>query len=225
MPFKKKVKKSFITPLQGGRLFGKLCGVPRVGDFSRTKTKQGQDKMSTANFKSMKDFPLIVAKDEYCKVCPECGCTQVSDAAKCDECGCNLSGVDSVYDEWTMDDMVRNMEAKAKELNEYLTFYTVSVESGYYSGLQFYVDEKYCDVEDMDNEDARMEFGMCRSKMLRKYNSEGNWLRRELRKAKDELGLVELGVTARFSNGEVWYTEIKPEMPKWAALKVAVNAA
>ena len=181
--------------------------------------------MSTANFKSMKDFPLIVAEDEYCKVCPECGCTQASKAAKCDECGCDLSGVDSVYDEWTMNYIVSNMETKAKELNEYLTFYTVSVESGYFLGLQFYVDEKYCDVEDMDNEDARMEFGMCRSKMLRKYKSEGNWLRRALQKAKKELGLKELGVMARFSNGEVMYTEIKPDMPKRAALKVALNAA
>lgn len=181
--------------------------------------------MSTANFKSMSDFPLIVAKDEYCKVCPECGFTQAPDAAKCDECGCNLSEVDSVHDELAMDDIVRNMEARAKELNEYLTFYSVSVESGYYSGLQFYVEEKYYNVEDMDNCESQDEFGLCRSKMLRKYKSEGNWLRRELRKAKDELGLVELGVTARFSNGEVWYTEIKPDMPKREALKVAVNAA
>lgn len=181
--------------------------------------------MSTANFKSMKDFPLIVAKDEYCKVCPECGCTQASDAAKCDECGCDLSEVDSVYDEWTMNDIMRNMETKAKELNEYLTFYTVSVESGYYSGIQFYVDEKYCNVDTWDNEDARMEVGMCRSKMLRKYKSEGNWLRRALQKAKAELGLMELGVVAHFSNGETMYTEIKPDMPKRAALKVALNAA
>ena len=89
-------------------------------------------------------------------------------------------------------------------------------------GLQFYVDEKYCDVEDMDNEDARMEFGKCRSKMLRKYTSEGNWLRRALQKAKAELGLMELGVVAHFSNGETMYTEIKPDMPKREALKVAL---
>lgn len=181
--------------------------------------------MSTANFKSMKDFPLIVAASEYCKVCPECGFTQGPDAEKCDECGCDLSGVESVYDEWAMDDIVHNMEAKAKELNEYLTFYTVSVESGYYSGLQFYVDEKYCDVESMDNEESQYEFGLCRSKMLRKYRSEGNWLRRALQKAKAELGLMELGVVGGFGNGEVIYTEIKPDMPKRAALKVALNAA
>ena len=181
--------------------------------------------MSTANFKSMSDFPLIVAEDEYTKICPKCGCGQGGTPDKCECCGADLSGVDSVYDEWAMDYIGRNMETKAKELNEYLTFYTVSVESGYYSGLQFYVEEKYYNVEDMDNCESQDEFGLCRSKMLRKYKSEGNWLRRALQKAKEELGLMELGVVARFSNGEVMYTEIKPDMPKRAALKVAVNAA
>ena len=181
--------------------------------------------MATGNFKTMRDFPLIVAANEYCKVCPECGCKQASDAVKCDECGCDLSSVDSVYDEWAMQDVCRGMETKANELNEYLTFYTVSVESGYYSGLQFYVDEKYCDVEEMNNEESQDEFGMCRSAMLRKYKSEGNRLRRALQKAKKELGLKELGVVARFGNGEVMYTEMKPDMTKREMLKVALNAA
>lgn len=87
------------------------------------------------------------------------------------------------------------------------------------------VDEKYWNIEDMDNEESQYEFGMCRSKMLRKYQVEGNWLRRALKKAKEELGLIEVGVVGRFSNGETLYTEIKEDMTKRAALKVAVNAA
>ena len=106
------------------------------------------------------------------------------------------------------DDIARSMEDKAKELNEYLYFFTVSVESGHYTGLQFYVDGKYDDVESWTNEDAQSEFGMCRSKMIRKYHSEVNWLRRMLRKSKKELGLFELAITQVFSNGEVWYTKV-----------------
>ena len=87
------------------------------------------------------------------------------------------------------------------------------------------VDEKYWNIEDMDNEEAQDEFGMCRSKMLRKYQVEGNKLRRALKQAKKELGLIELGVVGRFSNGETLYSKIEEDMPKRAALKAAVNAA
>ena len=178
--------------------------------------------MGTANFKSMDDFPLIVADDSYCKVCPECGVTNGKDAGKCDVCGCDLANVEAVYDELGMQDICRDMETVAKWLTDAQPFYDVTVQSGYYAGLQFYVDCKYYDIESMDNEDAQCEFGLCRSVMLRKFESAGNMIRRELKKAKAELGLMELGVTARFSNGETLYTEIKPDMPKRAALKVAL---
>lgn len=180
--------------------------------------------MGTANFKSMDDFPLIVADDKYIKICPECGCGQ-GGTDKCECCGADVSAVESVYDEGYAEYIQKEMQKVADELNDAQAFYTVSVESGYYAGLQFYVDEKYWKIEEFTNEDAQDEFGMCRSAMLRKYKVAGNTIRRGLRKAKDDLGLMELGVTARFSNGETWYTEIKPNMPKRAALKVAVNAA
>lgn len=178
--------------------------------------------MSTANFKSMKNFPLIVACGEYVKVCPECGLSNRRDV--CEYCGTSLSDVESVYDECGMDNVVSEMEHTAKVLNSNLRFHEVSVESGYYSGVQFYVHKNH-DVESMDNEDTNYEFGMCRSIALRKYKSEVNFICRKLREAKDYMGLMELGIVARFSNGETMYTAITPDMPKRAALKVAVNAA
>lgn len=49
---------------------------------------------------------------------------------------------------------------------------------------------------------------MCRSEMLRKYKAAGNMIRRELNKARKELGMMELAISARFSNGETWYTKV-----------------
>lgn len=170
--------------------------------------------MATANFKTMRDFPLIVAYNRYTKICPECGCGQCGTPDKCEICGADLSAVEEICDEVGMQDLVKDMEDKADALNENLTFYEVSVRGGYYTGVQFYVDEKYWKLEDMDEEDAQEEFGMCRSDMLRKWEDECNWLRGALRKAKKELGLMELGVSARFSNGETLYTEIKDDMQK-----------
>lgn len=164
--------------------------------------------MATGNFKSMSDFPLIVAKDEYVKVCPECGLSCDNDAEKCENCGCDLSCVESIYDDCLMNERVNDMEKVAERLNDMQSFYKVSVESGYYSGLQFYVEDNYYDVENWDNEDAQNEFGVCRSEVLRRYKVAGNTIRRELRKARKELCLIELCVRARFSNGETIYSQV-----------------
>ena len=164
--------------------------------------------MSTANFKSMKDFPLIVMPEFRCKVCPDCGITCGEDDAACPDCGASLADVEVMNDECEEDYIAEEMHRFATRLNEYLHFYEVSVESGYYTGCQFYVDEKYSDVAAMCNEETKEEFGLCRSVTLRKYNSEGNFIRRELQRAKKEIGLWELGITARFFNGETWYSKV-----------------
>lgn len=179
--------------------------------------------MGTANFKTMEDFPLIAAEDRYEKICPECHCGIDAAESKCTECGCDLSGVEAVIDDCECEYILGEMENVAKELNEIQPFYTVSVESGYYAGAQFYVEGKYYDLEAMDNEESREEFGVCRSEMLRRFKVAGNTIRRRLRKAKDELGLVELLVTARFSNGETWYSKVDHRKP--IPLKVAAKAA
>lgn len=179
--------------------------------------------MATANFKTMADFPLIVGSNTYIRVCPECGISNDATAEKCEDCGCNLTGEDAILDELYSRDLVEQMEKVAVELNDAQPFYEVTVESGYYSGIQFYVDSKYWHIEDMDNDESQDEFGMCRSEMLRKYKVAGNTIRKGLYKAKDDLGLDELICTARFSNGEAWYQKVDTRKP--LPLKVAVKAA
>lgn len=163
--------------------------------------------MATGNFKSMDKFPLIVAKDIYCKVCPDCGLTMDAEADKC-ECGCDLADVEAKYDYCLTSERARDMEKVADELNAAQKFYKVTVESGYYEHVQFYVDEIYWDVEHWDNDDAQNEFGICRSEMLRRYKVAENTVVRGLRKAAKEMGLDELGICARFSNGETWYSKV-----------------
>lgn len=164
--------------------------------------------MSCPNFKSMMDFPLIVTEDHYVKICPECGLSHDTEATKCEDCGCDLTDVSEVYDELGAEYLYGEMKKVAERLNAEQPFYSVSVESGHYCGMQFYVDEKYWHLEQMDNEESQDEFGMCRSAMLRKYKTAGNMIRRELRKAKADLGLWELGIVAQFSNGETMYTKV-----------------
>lgn len=183
--------------------------------------------MGAANFKTMTDFPLIVSGNIMEKVCPECGCGCPDNADKCEECGCDLSEVYPIADEFLCSERTREMEMVAEKLNRVQEFYTVSVESGHYEGVQFYVDEKYCDVDEWTNEDAQNEFGICRSEMLRRYKVAGNKIRRGLRKAAKDIGLDEVVCTARFSNGEAWFQKIEPDKPLSArvAAKAAIAAA
>lgn len=164
--------------------------------------------MSCPNFKSMMDFPLIVTEDRYVKICPNCGLTQDSTADKCEECGSDLTEEKEIFDECGNQYLVGEMEKVAQRLNAAQPFYNVTVEGGYYCGVQFDVDEKYWKIEQMDNEESQEEFGMCRSLMLRKYKAAGNLIRRELRKARADLGLIELAVVGRFSNGETLYSKV-----------------
>lgn len=164
--------------------------------------------MSAPNFKTMSDFPLIVAEPQYRKVCPGCGLSHCDDAETCEECGTDLSSVEAEYDDLAAEDDYSNMKWYADKANEEQDFFTVTVESGYYTGLQFYVEEKYDDIEEWSNDDAQYEFGMSRSEMLRKYKAAGNAVRKMLAKAKEDLCLTELSCMGVFSNGEAVYRKV-----------------
>ena len=183
--------------------------------------------MATANFKTMKDFPLIVSDDIKEKICPECGLGNRDDEDKCEGCGCDLSEVKTTTDDFSCSERTREMEQVASELNDVQAFFAVSVESGYYYGVQFFVDEKYCDLETWDNETAQEEFGVCRSEMLRRFKVAKNTICRGLRKAAKTLGLDEIICIARFSNGEAMFQKVEPNkpLPVRMAAKVANAAA
>ena len=164
--------------------------------------------MSTANFRNMTDFPLIVAKDEYRKVCPECGLGNCADADKCEDCDCDLSEVESTFDDLAMEDLIVDMERAAKRMNEGQEFFTVTVESGYYTGVQFYVESKYDDLCRWSEYDLDYEFGKGRAEVFADYEAAKESVTDGLHKAKEELGLMELSCIGVFSNGEAVYKNV-----------------
>ena len=94
------------------------------------------------------------------------------------------------------------------EFNYDLLFFKVSLKSGYYEDVQFYVEDKEDFGKYMDeftNEDCHYYFDVCRSVAIRKYHSEINKINRWLKKTSKEWGFTELGIVGRFSNGEVIY--------------------
>lgn len=117
------------------------------------------------------------------------------------------------YSNQETEDSVEWAEDFIRELNNDLLFHAVELKSGYYESFQFYVEstlpygtESY-EVEYLDNEDCQLNYDLNRSTLLRKHKAEINKINRALRKfAKDSNDcFCEIGIYARFSNGETMY--------------------
>ena len=99
-------------------------------------------------------------------------------------------------------------------LKRELQFFEVTLKDGYYCGLQFYVEEtgnmRYIDVENVDNEDTRYYYNMCKSEFLRKYYSEINFINKKLLpKLAKFFSFEEYYCRGIFSNGEAVYCKVE----------------
>lgn len=164
--------------------------------------------MSAANFCTMRDFPLF-AKDYYqdAKRCPECGAIMEDGATECEFCDCNELEDCRCFDECTAYDEQKSIEDDLSDFNHGLLFHEVKIQSGYYFGVQFYVEVNHDLTEDKDytNSDCHYHFDCCRSVAYRKYAAEVRKINRWMAKLAKRYGFDELVYTARFSNGEAIY--------------------
>ena len=97
-----------------------------------------------------------------------------------------------------------------ENFNNTLTFHEITLESGYYSGIQLYVEENYYIPYELDNEDCHYYYNMCRSKALRKYNAEVRKINKWMDKIATQYGWRELICCGIFSNGEAIYRYAEP---------------
>ena len=135
--------------------------------------------MVTGNFVTMENFPLYVSNEAQ---------NEADDFEQIELC-----------------DMIQE---ELDDFNTDLLFFKVSLKSGYYVGVQFYVEDKYDFgkyMDSWDNYDCRYHFDMCRSVTIRKYASEINKVNKFLRNIAKKYEFQKLEVLARFSNGEVIY--------------------
>lgn len=86
------------------------------------------------------------------------------------------------------------LEDELHYLNEELEFYKIDIEPGHYVGFQLYVDLEY--EPDPDEEEEEL------------AKKEHDKILEHLLSLKDKPGFMELAVSARFSNGETWYTRV-----------------
>lgn len=95
-----------------------------------------------------------------------------------------------------------------EEFNDELTFHEITFKSGYYEGVQLFVEEKD-NPHELDNEDCNYYYDMCRSKAIRKYDAELRKINRFMDKVATQYGWKELHCLGVFSNGEAIYQYAK----------------
>lgn len=129
--------------------------------------------------------------------------------------------------QFDMEDEYENAVSLAKAFSENLIFHDVTVKSGYYSGFQFFVEEKHSGQFDLDrdsrfcidNEDAHYYFDLCRSRAIRAADAEKRKINRWLENLAENSGYEVLVCTARFSNGEAFYERRTPRTSLLAAVR------
>ena len=173
--------------------------------------------MGTCNFNSMKNFDLWAVDSSrfYAKRCPDCS-TGGLEGNECEFCGADLADVPEEFDDLAEHFFYEDILADLEEINQNLLFHEITIQSGYYEGLQLYVSlNSTADYigftengpEYADNESTRYYLDLCRSVAIRKYEAEQRKVNKILAKIGQAYGMDKLAIYARFSNGETWYTK------------------
>lgn len=135
---------------------------------------------------------------------------------------------DTEMEWWEAQDFFGLVQSDLDEMNSDLRFFKITLNSGYYCGVQLFVQMQHYAFmagfdedgpEDADNEDCRYYLDMCRSEAVRKYWAEQRKVLKLMEKIGAAWGFEEYVCTAIFSNGEAIYD--KASNPR-ARLKAAV---
>lgn len=172
--------------------------------------------MSTPNFRTQKDFDL------YCYDEWDISQEQIDDMREANEYSEDIS--DDKIKEWIADDNVTFLQEDfpyalkecQEELKRELNFFNVTLRSGYYGGVQLYVElskdlRNFGNTVDevmkyIDNEDTKYYFDMRRSEFQKKFFSEHLFLnRRFLPLLAKKTGFKKYNCIGVFSNGEAIY--------------------
>lgn len=180
--------------------------------------------MSTPNFYTQKNFKLYIqafepitleeyqgeyfADDEYYYSEYEAA---VSDEWKKHILEESYNKTMELWNETFYEDIIEGYDgfkSLMEDFNNTLIFHEITFKSGYYKGIQLYVEEKENPYE-LDNEDCRYYFDMCRSEAIRKYDTEIRKINRWMDNVAVEHGWRELNCIGIFSNGEAIYEYAK----------------
>lgn len=160
--------------------------------------------MSTPNFYNQKNFKLYIQSFEAMTM-EEFEAEYDSNEYDYDE---EMQFLENLFYEDIFDD-ADGFKSIMEDFNDNLIFHEIKFKSGYYDGVQLYVEEKNSPYE-LDNEDCNYYYDMCRSKAIRKYDAEIRKINKWMDKIATQYGWRELICLGIFSNGEAIYRYAEP---------------
>lgn len=112
--------------------------------------------------------------------------------------------------EFFCDDVKENFKYEIEPYNDELMFHKLELKSGYYSGAQVFVKElQGVNPHELDNEDCRYYFDLCKSQAIRKYEAELKRINKKILPNAESIGFFEINCLGVFSNGEAIYEVAK----------------
>ena len=120
--------------------------------------------------------------------------------------------LDMVYDisDTYYEDFRREIDPIIEKLNDQNIFHKITLEAGYYEGIQLVIEaehelDKY---DDYDDEDCEYYFDMCRDDAYKAFYKEIETIREELNKVACDLGMIQYVHSATDSSGYGYYKRV-----------------
>jgi len=147
--------------------------------------------MATANFKYQDDFDLWAA--------------DFSLPIYADDDDENAAPVDYLFDDYNYN----LADDEIQKVNDGLKFFKLRLEDGYYAGTQIVIDDNDCPDEWwFEHCFDFAEYGVNSYILRRMITAEKRRINDKILPLFREYGFDHYGISARFSNGETWYSKV-----------------
>lgn len=162
--------------------------------------------MGACNFWTMDDFDLWVMDDE--KVCDFYLGEEFKKENEIEEY--SYDNINFAYDI-----LMEEIQSDFDDLKSKLEWYKIELRSGYYEGMQFYIDTEWRGIDEKadwlsskpliwDDEECLSEFGLTRQQTIEMIEKEKKLINEFLENSKD-YGFYKINCVGVFSNGEAVY--------------------
>lgn len=155
--------------------------------------------MATCNFCTMDNFDLYVIGDEDI----------IKQWFEEDENVVSYEELSFAWDCWWIDNEKYGISEDIDTLNDELRWYHVELKSGYYEGVQIYVDTEWCNIGTWSEEDCQDEFELTKKETMCMILEEQKKINAWLAEVATMYGFRKLDCLGVFSNGEAIYAYAK----------------